>query len=86
MLNAMNEKIKEKLGREYQIGYSYFMVNPLNYEILNEVVEYAIMPLIEQYYFGKKDNVDEIRDIYSSLLKKRKKNDQINTENDLKNV
>ena len=73
MLNAMNEKIKEKLGREYQIGYSYFMINPLNYEILNEVVEYAIMPLIEQYYFGKKDNVDEIEIFIVLYLKKGRK-------------
>lgn len=54
LLNEINKKISELIGREYQIGYSYFMVKNLDSIKLKNIIDYAITPLIEQYFFGKK--------------------------------
>ena len=59
LMREINIEISKKLGREYQIGYSYFM-NNLDYEKVKRIIDYAIIPLVEQYFFGKKENVDEI--------------------------
>ena len=46
LLTKLNAVIEEHLGREYEIGYSYFMKENLNYKHLERIKEYAIMPLI----------------------------------------
>lgn len=62
LMKDINNEISNKLGKEYQIGYSYFMKN-LDDEKLRRIIDYAIIPLVEQYFFGKKENVDLVRDI-----------------------
>ena len=44
------------------------MKKNLNYKQLERIKEYAIMPLIEQYFFGKKKNIDEIKKIFIKYL------------------
>jgi predicted Mrr-cat superfamily restriction endonuclease len=68
LLNEINKKISELIGREYQIGYSYFMVKNLDRIKLKNIIDYAITPLVEQYFFGKKQKVEEIKQIWSSIL------------------
>jgi 5-methylcytosine-specific restriction protein B len=68
LLNEINKKISELIGREYQIGYSYFMVKNLDRIKLKNIIDYAITPLVEQYFFGKKQKVEEIKQICSSIL------------------
>ena len=68
MLNRINRKIRDQLGKEYQIGHSYFMVKDLSHDKLKMVVKYAIIPLIEQYYFGKEKSVREIKEICNNVL------------------
>ena len=63
MLNQINQKITDQLGKEYQIGHSYFMVKNINRDKLSLILKYAIIPLIEQYYFGKEKAVKTIMDI-----------------------
>jgi hypothetical protein len=53
---------------ELQIGHSYFMVKGLNHEKLKMILKYAIVPLIEQYYFGKEKSVREIVDMCDNVL------------------
>jgi hypothetical protein len=67
LMREINIEISKKLGREYQIGYSYFM-NNLDYERVKRIIDYAIIPLIEQYFFGKKENIDVIRNICNTYL------------------
>lgn len=67
LMREINIEISKKLGREYQIGYSYFM-NNLDYQKVKRIIDYAIIPLIEQYFFGKKENVDAIRNICNTYL------------------
>ena len=68
LLNEINKKISEQIGREYQIGYSYFMVKNLDKMKLKNIIDYAITPLIEQYFFGKKQKVEEIKQIWSTIV------------------
>jgi 5-methylcytosine-specific restriction protein B len=68
MLNQINRKIRDQLGKEYQIGHSYFMVKDLSYNKLKMIIKYAIIPLIEQYYFGKEKSVREIMEICNNVL------------------
>jgi 5-methylcytosine-specific restriction protein B len=66
LMREINTEISNKLGREYQIGYSYFMDN-LDYQKVKRIIDYAIIPMIEQYFFGKR-NVDVIRNICNNYL------------------
>ena len=82
IIKEINFEISRKLGKEYQIGYSYFMIKNLDNRKLQRVIDYAIIPLVEQYFFGKKDNVDEIRGIcnryinnLNNMLIEQKQND-----------
>ena len=68
-IREINIEISKKLGREYQIGYTYFM-KYIDYEKLQRVIDYAIIPLIEQYFFGKKENVEGIKRICNIYLTK----------------
>ena len=47
----LNDKIKDDLGEDYQLGHSYFM-NIQNSEDLEFALEYKIIPLLEEYYYG----------------------------------
>jgi len=61
----LNKKITETLGEDYQIGHSYFMNN----SDLNFVIEYKIIPLLEEYYYGDNDNLQEILKIINKGIK-----------------
>ncbi len=68
LMSEINIEISKKLGREYQIGYSYFMINNLDYQKIKRIMDYAIIPMIEQYFFGKKESVDIVRNICNTYL------------------
>jgi len=63
MLRDVNEIIEEKIGKEYQIGQSYFMNKRLDLTTLRRIINYAIMPLIEVYFFGKREQIKNIKEI-----------------------
>lgn len=63
MLEEINKVIVERLGREYQIGQSYFMKENLDNNTLKRIIDYAIIPLLEQYFFGKKERLEELKEI-----------------------
>ena len=58
----LNEKIKNDLGKEYQIGHSYFM--NIDESELEFVLEYKIKPLLEEYYYGD-ERLDEVLKVIS---------------------
>ena len=68
MLVQINRKISKELGKEYQIGHSYFMVKDLDLNRLKMIIKYAIVPLIEQYYFGKQKAVEDIIEICNTVI------------------
>lgn len=74
--NALIEKVKElnkaivddgSLGSGFEIGHSYFCnQEEVADSWLRAVVNYEIIPMLEEYWFDNKDNVDE----WSEKLKK----------------
>ena len=68
MLGQINEQITQHLGKEYQIGYSFFMLKKLDREKVNQIISYAIIPMLEQYFFGRGEKLDELKHLCSSIF------------------
>jgi 5-methylcytosine-specific restriction protein B len=62
VFNDLNKYITETLGKEYQIGHSYFM-DIQNEDDLNFVIEYKVVPLLEEYYYGDQDGLENAKNI-----------------------
>lgn len=59
-VERLNERIAEdeSLGKDFQIGHSYFCVNiNINDEWLRSVVEFELIPLLKEYWFDEPENV-----------------------------
>ena len=57
------------MGSGFLIGHSYFCVDKeLSNDDVEAIVEYEIIPLIKEYWFDNKNNVDNwtkrLREIY----------------------
>jgi len=60
LFKKLNEYIKNShLGEDYQIGHSYFMGIKDDGD-LDFVLEYKIKPLLEEYFYGDKDGLENI--------------------------
>ncbi|RZV18286.1 McrB family protein [Aliarcobacter butzleri] len=55
LMNELNEYIKKTIGKDYQLGHSYFMKIE-NEDDLSFVKEYKIKPLLEEYFYGDNEN------------------------------
>ena len=57
----LNEDISkdELLGPGFMIGHSYFCTNEINNTVLNNIVEYEIIPLLHEYWYDNPDHKDE---------------------------
>ena len=73
LLKELNAIIDDRLGREFEIGYSYFMKKNLSLKYLERIKEYAIMPLMQQYFFGKKKSIEDIQTIFDKYLDENNK-------------
>lgn len=62
IFNDLNKRILETIGEDYKIGHSYFM-NISNEDDLNFVLEYKITPLLEEYFYGNKEQLNEVLEI-----------------------
>lgn len=61
-IRILNKEIAEDelLGPGFMIGHSYFLTSSLiNNEILNNIIEYEIIPLLKEYWFDDIDNKAE---------------------------
>lgn len=60
-----NSKIKDILGEDFEIGHSYFIEDSENIQDFNtwykEILNYEIIPLIEEYFFDDLDIVEELK-------------------------
>jgi len=48
------------------------MVENLDLEKLKRVLDYAIIPLVDQYFLGNKDNLEDIVRTWQSIVPKLK--------------
>jgi 5-methylcytosine-specific restriction enzyme B len=55
LMNELNKHILNSINEDYQLGHSYFM-NIVDDKDLEFVKEYKIKPLLEEYFYGDKDN------------------------------
>ena len=65
----------EMLGPGFMIGHSYFCLGrPVTTEDLERIVDYEIMPLLEEYWYDDAEGkVDMWRDRFHSILNKQEK-------------
>lgn len=60
-----NNMIKDTLGEDFEIGHSYFIEDSENIQDFNtwynEIINYEIIPLIEEYFFDDLDIVEELK-------------------------
>lgn len=65
-LNKLNGAINNDLGKGFEVGHSYF-VDSLKVDDFsnsyNEIVEYEIKPLLEEYWFDDENKVDEYKNM-----------------------
>ena len=65
MFIKLNNFIKETLGEDYQIGHSYFM--NIEASDLDFVLEYKIKPLLEEYFYGDKEKLEQVLKIIGDI-------------------
>jgi 5-methylcytosine-specific restriction protein B len=70
VLKNVNEDIIDSFGKEYQIGHSYFMIRDLDEAQLKRILDYSIKPLLEQYFYGKKEDVQALISDCNQMLSK----------------
>lgn len=59
----------EMLGKGFQIGNSYFcMRGKVTDEDLQNVIDYEIMPLLEEYWYDAPEKVDRWREKFQTIL------------------
>ncbi len=70
----LNKLIKEDLGAGFEIGHSYFIDDSLNVNInqrVSEIVEFEIIPLIEEYWFDEelvaKERINKFRELLNAI-------------------
>lgn len=63
LFNKLNVKITERLGEDYQIGHSYFMKIE-NDADLSFVIKYKITPLLEEYFYGDTDGLNDVLKVF----------------------
>jgi 5-methylcytosine-specific restriction protein B len=61
----LNEYITKTLGEDYQIGHSYFM--NIEASDLDFVLEYKIKPLLEEYFYGDEEKLEQVLKIIGDI-------------------
>jgi len=59
IFKRLNKRIAQDLGEDYMIGHSYFMKVQIE-DHLDFILEYKIIPLLEEYYYGDDDRLIEV--------------------------
>jgi hypothetical protein len=57
LFERLNERLRNDLGPQQQVGHSYFMVPDLDAGRLRVVWEHHVRPLLEEYFAGQPDRV-----------------------------
>lgn len=61
----------EMLGKGFQIGNSYFCIRrQVTDEDLNRIIDYEIMPLLEEYWYDAPEKVDRWREKFEVILQR----------------
>jgi len=67
IFEELNKYISDNLSEDYQIGHSYF-INIKNDDDLKFILKYKIEPLLEEYFYGDEEKLEEAKEIYKGVL------------------
>ena len=70
-IKILNKKISEdvSLGKGFCIGHSYFCnLKSCDEKILREIVDYEILPMLEEYYFDDSNKLQEWENILRGVF------------------
>ena len=71
-IENMNNQIKDEMHSEdFAIGHSYFMREGLGGDILKEVMDFGVKPLLKEYFFDKEEKVEEITGVMNKFYDKK---------------
>lgn len=60
----LNERVRQELGEEFQVGHSYFMRGDVvTDEGMRQVWNRAVMPLLEEYFHSRRNSVDLLKQL-----------------------
>lgn len=78
-VKALNDAIEEDpaLGRGFRVGHSYFCVpedkiHMIDDEWIENVIDYELIPLLEEYWFDEPKKVAEWTDLLNACKKEAK--------------
>jgi len=60
LLALVNELVEPEVGRHLLIGHSYFMRPSLTEDTVRDVWRFQLMPLLEEYFAGTPERLDEL--------------------------
>jgi len=63
LLDDVNSRLADAMGRDYLIGHSYFMQPKLDEKLVREIWRYQIEPLLHEYFVGTPHRVREEYDL-----------------------
>jgi len=66
--NKINEKVERKLGKEFTIGHSNFMISNMDKDKVIRVWKYSVYPLLEEYFFHNKSELEEFEKDFTGFL------------------
>ena len=74
MIKMMNSEITrdESLGKGFAVGHSYFCglnKEPITDQIISNIIEYEMIPLIEEYWYDDQAKVNEWSNKLRGILK-----------------
>ena len=68
-MDDINDTIeKSPIGKECQIGQSYFMKENIDKNKLKKIFDHKILPLLKEYYFADKKQIDDIQSKFNQVL------------------
>jgi 5-methylcytosine-specific restriction protein B len=67
---TLNNRIQERLGENFQIGHSHFMLRDIGSDqVLRQVWNRSVLPLLEEYFYNSRDRASIISEFtIESLL------------------
>jgi 5-methylcytosine-specific restriction enzyme B len=57
IVNRLNRRLRERVGRHLQVGHSYFLREDLSQEVLTRIWDSDVIPFLEEQFFGQDEEL-----------------------------
>lgn len=61
IVDRLNAELRKRVGRQLQVGHSYFLREDLNEEILARIWDADVLPFLEDQFFGREEDLVHFR-------------------------